>query len=208
MRCIDSSAVFAESRAAKMFLAAGCSAGTIPGPAPAQRIVDSIAISQISSFRQNGFSACALRVTAVADRLHRGTHIVGVSIVSVMPYPLASAYPALRPIMRADRDGCGRGATRRILAVPRLAATAGASRPSENQIIIIGLFLVLSRAKWRLWATLLLTHSRHRPCIAAFETLFNCGRIKERPDSKRDHVNDCYGKSPRGTSFALDLGAL
>jgi hypothetical protein len=43
-------------------------------------------------------------------------------IVSVMLYPLACAYPLLRPIMRVDRNSCGWGATGRVLVVPCLAA--------------------------------------------------------------------------------------
>jgi hypothetical protein len=46
-----------------------------------------------------------------------------------------------RPVMRDDRNSCGRGATRGADVVSRLVARAGAFWPREDQISIVGLFL-------------------------------------------------------------------
>ena len=47
-----------------------------------------------------------------------------------------------RPVMRDDRNSCGRGATRGADVVSRLVARAGAFWPREDQISIVGLFLL------------------------------------------------------------------
>jgi hypothetical protein len=134
----------------KCFSRRVCLAGTIPGPGSAPRIVDSIAISQISSFRQNGVRC----VRSTRDR-RRGSSASRYSCFRCFDrfghaVSACIRLPPLRLIMRADRDSRGRGATRGILAVPRLAARAARLGQVIIKITIIGLFLVLSRAKWRL----------------------------------------------------------
>src|SRR6266436_8325129 len=77
---------------------------------------------------------------------------------SVMRYPLACAYALLRPVTQDDRKSCGRGTTREVLVVLRLAARAGAFRSGEKANFDCRTIPLSVKRKI---PTLLLTHLGH-----------------------------------------------